>query len=73
MADAVGGGVPLFVGDELLWRLTLELRFVDAGIIVVMGWMWCGEMGDRGAMTLAPSGESGVWHCSLPVEINEEW
>lgn len=38
--DAVvdGGGVPLFVGDELLWRLTLELRFVvGAGIIVFMG------------------------------------
>lgn len=37
MAADDGGGVPLFVGDELLWRLTLELRFVVAGIIVLMG------------------------------------
>lgn len=62
-----GGGVSLLGGDELLWRLTLELRFVVAGII---GWIWWGEMGERGATTRAPSGESGVWHCSLPLNGN---
>lgn len=58
----VGGGV--VVGDELPCLFKLELR-LGTDIIVVSGCIWCGDIGDRGATTLAPSGESGV-HCSFP-------
>lgn len=68
----VGGGVPLAVGDELLCRFTLELLVFDAGIIVLTGWMWWGDIGDLGAITRAPSGESGVLHCSLPARLIED-
>jgi hypothetical protein len=40
-------------------------------MVVVLRWgtrlLWwiCGLIGDRGATTRAPSGESGVRHCSL--------
>lgn len=65
-----GGGVPLAVGEELLWRFTLELLVLAAGIMVLM--VWCGDIaGDLGAMTRAPSGESGVLHCSLPANLIE--
>lgn len=61
-----GGGVPLSVGDILLCRLTLELLRSLGGIIELIELMWCGDIGDLGATTRAPSGESGVLF-SLPA------
>lgn len=61
-----GGGVPSSVGDKLLCRLTLELLRSLGGMIELIELMWCGDIGDLGAMTRAPSGESGVWR-SLPA------
>ena len=64
-----GGGVsdPFTMGD------VLPLRFmaVTRGGTKLLWWI-CGLIGDLGATTRAPSGESGVRHCSLPERKKRE-
>lgn len=60
-----GGGV---VGPQLLFPIGGELPFRSVLGKIKVCW-FIGEIGECGAIALAPSGESGVLHWSLP-EIN---